>query len=168
MMVKPTKNKISIPTVTPKEEMKLLVGRPTDYKKDFCEMVVDHMAKGFSLQSFAGVVGVTRQCLYDWMDANNDFKKACEVGRERSRLFWENIMLENLVFSRMGKQIDFRMWQFNMMNRFREDWTEKPDQNGNTFQIGEVTITEVRANFGTPTPLTPSEGEVLKTIDIPD
>ena len=30
------------------------VGRPTDYKKEYCELLIEHMAAGFSFESFAG------------------------------------------------------------------------------------------------------------------
>ena len=42
------------------------VGRPTEYKEEFCQMLIDHMSEGYSFESFGGIVGVSERVLYDW------------------------------------------------------------------------------------------------------
>lgn len=134
------------------------VGRPSIYLPEYCNDVIEHMAKGFSLQSFAGLCGVNRQTLYLWKDAHPEFREACEIGMERSRFWWEKVCIENLVYSQMGKRIDPRMWQFNMMNRFREDWTDNA-QTTNQNQFSTINIVSIES----PIPLASNENEIVMT-----
>ena len=42
-------------------------GRPTKYDPIYCDMVEEEMAKGFSLTAFAGIIGVARSIINEWM-----------------------------------------------------------------------------------------------------
>lgn len=71
-------------------------GRPSEYQPRFCEQLVDHMAQGFSFESFAGVVGVSKQTLYNWAEAHAEFLDAKERGTEQCRLWWEDLGIEGV------------------------------------------------------------------------
>lgn len=115
-------------------------GRPTDYKEEYCELLIEHMAKGFSFESFAGVVGVSKQTLYDWAERHSEFLDAKKVAFEENRYFWEKIGIELA----NGKNVDGNptAWIFNMKNRFREEWRDKQEieQNSNVNLSGGVSI----------------------------
>jgi hypothetical protein len=96
-------------------------GRPTDYKPEYCQMLIDHMAEGFSFESFAGLIGVTRSTIYEWVSAQPEFSDAKQRGFEASRLTWEKIG-STIAKSGTGNATAFI---FNMKNRFREDWNDK-------------------------------------------
>ena len=38
------------------------IGRPTDYRPEYCELAVEEMAKGYSLGAFAGTISGRRRC----------------------------------------------------------------------------------------------------------
>jgi len=101
----------------------MMAGRPTDYKEEYCELVIQHMAKGFSFESFAGKVGVSKQTLYDWAERFPAFLDSKNAAFEQSRLFWERVGIELAT----GQNTDANptAWIFNMKNRFREDWNDK-------------------------------------------
>ncbi len=67
-------------------KIKYIFGRPTKYEHRFCQMVVDHMEKGFTFDSFAGVISVNRDTLYEWRRKYPDFSVACSVGNSKRRL----------------------------------------------------------------------------------
>ena len=96
-------------------------GRPTEYKPEYCQQLIDHMAEGFSFESFAGLLGVSKQTIYNWLEHFPEFVDAKKAGFEASRLTWEKI----------GKKIadegsgNATAFIFNMKNRFREDWNDK-------------------------------------------
>jgi transcriptional regulator with XRE-family HTH domain len=48
-------------------------GRPTKYDPKYCEMLFSHMSEGYSLESFAGLIGVSRSTLYEWIENNAEF-----------------------------------------------------------------------------------------------
>lgn len=99
------------------------VGRPTDYKKAYCKQIIAHMAKGLSLESFAGKLGVAKQTVYDWTKAHPEFLDASIIAREKCRLFYEEMGIKG-----MTNKISFfndRIWRFNMINRFKDEWKER-------------------------------------------
>lgn len=96
-------------------------GRPTDYKPEYCQMLIDHMAEGFSFESFAAVVKVNRDTLYNWVAIHPDFSDAKKSGFDESRLTWEKIGRD---IAKKGEG-NATAFIFNMKNRFREDWNDK-------------------------------------------
>jgi transposase len=97
-------------------------GRPTDFKDEYCELLVQHMKEGYSFESFAGLVGVTRKTIYNWLEIP-EFLHAKERGFEVSRLTWEKIG-KTITVHGEGNATAFI---FNMKNRFREDWNDKKE-----------------------------------------
>jgi hypothetical protein len=100
-------------------------GRPTDYKEEYCEQLIQHMARGFSFESFAGKVGVSKQTIYTWAETHPEFLDSKNAAFEQSRLFWERVGIELAT----GQNTDANptAWIFNMKNRFREDWNDKKE-----------------------------------------
>jgi transposase len=123
-------------------------GRPTIYKQEFCDLLIDHMEKGYSYESFAGLLGVSKQTIYDWEKANPEFLDSKKRATEKSRLFWEKVGIENIVnietmekdesgsFTAVKKSLNSAAWIFNMKNRFKDDWKDKHE-------------TELSGNVGT-------------------
>lgn len=66
-------------------------GRPTKYKPEYCEMLIEHMAEGLSYEAFAGIVSVSYQTIYDW-EIHKEFLEAKEIGFSKCLLFWEKLM----------------------------------------------------------------------------
>jgi len=117
-------------------------GRPTDYRPEYCELLLEHMAKGYSMESFAAVVDVDKGTLYDWMKANAPFHHAAMRGKEKSRLYWERKSMEHMegiqnlspemleAAERIGAwpsapAFNANHWKFNMINRFRDEWVDR-------------------------------------------
>ncbi len=104
-------------------------GRPSKYDPAFCDQLEKHMAQGFSIESFAGKIGVSRDTLYAWSKVHPEFSDTIKRGTDQSLFFWEKLGLMGV----LGKQKGFNatMWIFNMKNRFkwRDYWDEPADQN---------------------------------------
>lgn len=98
-----------------------MAGRKTKYKKEYNELLIEHMASGLSFESFAGEVGVTFQTLYNWAKENDSFFEAKALGTARSRLFWENMGVHGAAGQLRG--FNYGCWYRNMENRF--NWKEK-------------------------------------------
>jgi hypothetical protein len=58
-------------------------GRPTDYREEYCQMLIDHMAEGYTFASFAGDIGVHKDSLYEWCDKYPSFSEAKKIGRAK-------------------------------------------------------------------------------------
>lgn len=106
------------------------MARPTSYKREYCDLLIKHMAKGLSFESFAGRVGVSRRVLYDWLDSHEEFLHAKEIGIEKSLLKWEIAGVRGHFVEKVRDeeshsgyrtdklQIIPSVWIFNMKNRF--------------------------------------------------
>ncbi len=61
-------------------------GRPTKYKPDYPEKLIEHMKQGFPYETFAGLILVSREVLYDWEKKHPEFLHAKKVAREAQYL----------------------------------------------------------------------------------
>lgn len=120
------------------------VGRPTKYKEEFCQMLIDHMSEGYSFDSFAGIVEVNIDTLYEWAKVQKKFSDAKNIGTAKSMAWWERI-------GRMGmiNEIPFfndRIWRLNMINRFRAQWSD-----GTKNENNDKVKTEIVVRYGNKT-----------------
>lgn len=66
-----------------------MAGQPTKYKPEYCEELIAHMSEGYSLESFAGKIGVCRDTLYAWRDAHSEFSDSIKKGKDAAQYKWE-------------------------------------------------------------------------------
>ena len=94
-----------------------------EYKKAYCQKLIDHMAKGLSFISFAGEISVPRKVLEDWLITYPDFKEAKSIGDMKSLLKWEKIGISGTTGALKG--FSAKTFQLQMTNYFPEEWQEK-------------------------------------------
>jgi len=68
-------------------------GRPTDYKPEYCQMLIDHMAEGLSFTSFAAIVGDCYDTISDWRKIHPEFLQAYKIGTPHRQLYLEKELL---------------------------------------------------------------------------
>ena len=124
-------------------------GRPAKYRPEYCEKLIEHMTKGLSFEAFAGVLGVTKQTLYNWAEENPQFLDSKKIGTEKARLWWEAKAIDYLVNTEESTRdsegnmqvkktsLNSTVWIFNMKNRFKEDWRDRQEVEG------EITVNRV-------------------------
>lgn len=66
-------------------------GRPTKYKPEYCEALIQHMENGNSFWSFAAEVDVCFQTLDDWCGAHPEFLESKRRGMSKLLRFDEKI-----------------------------------------------------------------------------
>src|SRR5690606_1482922 len=86
---------------------------------------------GLSIESFGGVVDVSKSTIYEWIDNFSDFSDSVKTGTEKSRLFWEKAGVKGL-FNRSesgvgSESFNTANWIFTMKNRFRDEWRDKQE-----------------------------------------
>ena len=100
------------------------LGRPTKYRPEMCERVIELMKDGCSLVEVAADLGVDRDSLYEWRRVYPDFSDTIKRGVALSNSWWERngrVNLENKDFSAT-------LWYMNMKNRF--GWKDKTEITG--------------------------------------
>lgn len=69
------------------------VGRPSSYRPEYCQLVIEHMKGGMSIASFAAAVGVSRETIWKWGKEHPEFRNACEVAKDTSQIWFERLAL---------------------------------------------------------------------------
>jgi hypothetical protein len=106
---------------TTKKAPKKKVGRPTQYKEEYCELLIEFMKKGYSFEAFGAELSVAKKTLYLWLDKHPEFVHAKDIATSHSRKFWETIAIEACKGEiKIPAQA---VWVFNMKNRF--GWRDK-------------------------------------------
>lgn len=95
------------------------MGRPPEYKPEYCELLLTHMSKGLSYETFAATIGTSRQTLYNWEKQYEDFLYTKRIAQDQCQLFWEKIGVEGLYSTKEGPNLQQNLWMFNMKARFR-------------------------------------------------
>lgn len=113
------------------EKPKHAGGAPSKYRPEYCQALIEHMARGYSVESFAGTVDVDVDTIYQWAKVHPEFSEAKRKGAARSRIFWETLGM-GLAGAQMkgGKQVkgSAASWIFNMKNRF--GWRDRIEHMG--------------------------------------
>ena len=103
--------------------------RKTKYKAEYCDKLIDHMSKGYSITSFSAIIKVHRDTIYEWFKTYPDFAEARDMGYAASMYIWEKMGIDLATGMSKGSA---RVWEVNMYNRFRDEWKAnvKEDDNG--------------------------------------
>lgn len=100
------------------------MARPTDYKKEYCQKVIEHMSEGASLTSFAASIGCARSTINVWMEANPEFSEAVNAGKAKCASWWERA-------GRLGAvgemSVNPTLVIFGLKNMASDDWRDKQE-----------------------------------------
>jgi transcriptional regulator with XRE-family HTH domain len=99
------------------------VGRPTDYRPEFCEQIIEFGKKGYSESQVAAEFGVTRKTLNNWEAEHPDFLYSSGVYRELAQSWWESLAQNQMLAPTPG--FSSGLWSKSMAARFRDDYTER-------------------------------------------
>jgi hypothetical protein len=108
------------------------MAKPSGYKPEFCERVIQFMSAGLSFKAFAGELGVCRATLYKWVSANPEFKKAKSIAQAKCRFHWEKLGIENLHNKEFNTTLYIAI--MNNMFWFRDNPRRKAEKIPGSFQ----------------------------------
>jgi hypothetical protein len=69
-------------------------GRPSSYRPEFRQRVIELMCEGRSLDGCAALLGVHPDTLWEWQRTRPEFSEAVRAGRAGATTFWENRLLD--------------------------------------------------------------------------
>lgn len=97
------------------------VGRPSKYKPEYCERVLEMAAEGMSMAEYAAEFGIDRATLYHWGEEHPEFLTALTRAKSLEQAWWERE-------ARLGvrsKDFNANLWYRCAASRFRDDYTER-------------------------------------------
>ncbi|NQX99779.1 MAG: hypothetical protein HRT70_01350 [Flavobacteriaceae bacterium] len=102
----------------------MAIGRPTSYREEYAEMLIQHMSQGMTYTSFAGhpEVRVNVDTLYNWEKLHPAFSEAKSIGKAASEYF----LLEAGHSSLFDKQ-NFNTTMWYMMMKNMHGWRDKQE-----------------------------------------
>ena len=96
-------------------------GRPSLYKPEYCEKVIEFGQAGKSVAYMAAKIGVARNTLeLNWPAAHPEFAAALEQARLESQAWWEDFGQTNMTVPGFSASAYTR----SMAARFPNDWRE--------------------------------------------
>jgi len=96
-------------------------GRPSKYNPAYCNEVIAAGAEGLSLTAFAGMIGVARSTINEWMGEHPEFSEAVKVHAAKRTLCLE----QGLLSSDVGPRVTARI--FALKNAAPDEWKDKVD-----------------------------------------
>jgi hypothetical protein len=129
-------------------------GRPSEYRPEYCETVLTAMSEGISLGAFAGVIGVARNTVYEWIKAHSQFADAVARARAAQQLAWER----KLFRSRKGAETTAAI--FALKNVAPEEWRDiRTTEHKHSFAVEMLTDAQLNAIASG---VTPAEAGVIE------
>lgn len=93
-------------------------GRPSKYQDAYCNEVVAAGDEGLSLTAFAGIIGVARSTINEWMGVHEEFSEAVKIHAAKRTLCLER----GLLSSEVGPRVTARI--FALKNAAPDDWAD--------------------------------------------
>lgn len=109
-------------TSEPKRAPRPGEGRPSKYDPAYCEAVIEHMADGASLTSFAASIRVARATVTLWMGEHEEFLAAVHVAKALCAAWWEKT--GRTIAAGGGGPGASTVAIFGMKNMGADDWKE--------------------------------------------
>lgn len=100
-----------------------MIGRPTKYAPEYCQGVIDHMAGGASLTSFAAEVGVARSTINVWMEHNPEFSESVKIAKAKCAAWWEQLGRSGA----QGGEVNPTLVIFGLKNMAADDWRDRKE-----------------------------------------
>jgi len=97
-------------------------GRPTAYRPEYCERIVELASEGYSLAAVAGKLGVARDTLLAWTYDHPEFKEATARAKAIRTAWYEDRARE--VMKNGGTGAQATLIAFGLRNHAPEDYAD--------------------------------------------
>lgn len=97
-------------------------GRPSEFKPEYGDEILNTMATGLSLAAAAAELGIHRQRVYEWVEKHPEFADTIKLAMSKRQAFLERRLLKDDL---AGPQITSTI--FALKNAAASDWREKVD-----------------------------------------
>ena len=110
-----------IPAPIPHEATR--VGRPSNYKPEYAQTVLDDAALGHTLGATCAVIGCSRQTLLEWAASHPEMGDAIARAKQIRQRFYEGHVID--IARRGGDSTRMSAIKLGLLNVGGEDWKER-------------------------------------------
>lgn len=103
-------------------------GRPTKYKPEYCERVIEAGREGYSLTAFAAMIEVDRDTITEWCSVHPEFSLAVKHHKAHRARMWEDRLAK--VADRGGAPGQATAIIFGLKNVAPEEWRDRTEITG--------------------------------------
>lgn len=97
------------------------VGRPTKYKPEFCDLVIQVGEEGGWLSEMAEACDVVRSTMDEWAAAQPEFSEALTRAKQKAQAWFERKGRSGLEADKFNSAL----WQKQMSARHPDEYTDK-------------------------------------------
>ena len=136
------------------------VGRPSLYRREYCDRVIEMGKQGYSMASMASLLDVDKATIIRWRDEHEEFRTALSKAMIHAQHWWEIVGVNGMMDG--GGKFNALVWKVSMQARFRDDYTERKVQEVSGPGGGPIeTKTEQRVKLDAEK-LTPEQRDALR------
>ena len=99
-------------------------GRPSEYKAEYCDAVIEYGKLGKSLAWMAAELDVHKDTIYEWIKVYPEFSDAMARARLKSQAWWEDFGQDNTMLPPGAGTFNAAAWGKSISARFSDDWRE--------------------------------------------
>lgn len=134
-------------------------GRPSEYREEFCEQVIELGREGKSRAEIAADLDICRTTLWNWEQAHPEFMKALQRAKDMELAWWESQSREGL---NKGSAFNAALWGRAVSGRFpSEPYRERVEHTG---KDGGPIETNAKVDLSA---LTPDQLRAIASIKLP-
>ncbi len=100
-------------------------GRPTKYREEYCDSIIEFMKDGSSKIQFCAHIGICYDTFLDWKERHQKFSDSIKVADMYCQAWWES-KGQKAIFGEV-EGFNPTGFIFNMKNRFPAHYKDKRD-----------------------------------------
>jgi len=115
------------------------MGRPSLYRPEYCERVIEMGAEGKSITQMAATLGFDKQTFADWRGVHADFSAALSRATALSQKWWEDRGQSGLG----DRNFNAALWMKIVASRYRDDYADRKEitgANGGPLQVQSTVV----------------------------
>lgn len=101
-------------------------GRPTDYRPEYCDQVIEWGGMGKSRTWMAAHLGIDRKTIDNWAVANPEFLLALSRAKALEQAVWEDMGQIGMTADKFNSGV----WSKSMAARFPDEWRDNVQVSG--------------------------------------
>lgn len=98
-------------------------GRPTSYKPEYCDVVIELGKQGYSRAMMASHLDVAKSTITEWASVHKEFSNAIKEADSHAQAWYEQKAHEGLT----GGQFNAQLFKIIAYNRFRDDYADRKE-----------------------------------------